>query len=54
MSSDILILCLYMDDLIITSHKLKMIVEVKEVMINQFEIIDIGLMFHLQAVKCIL
>ena len=39
-------LCLYVDDLITTTNNLKLITEFKEMMISQFEITNIGLMFY--------
>lgn len=41
---DIVIVCLYVDDLIFIGNNLKLISEFKEVMITQFEITDLGLM----------
>ena len=38
--SCIIIMCLYMNDLIIIGNTLKMIIEFKEVMIGHFEMID--------------
>jgi len=43
---DVLIMCLYMDDLIIIGSNLSMFEEFKEAMINKFEMTDIGLMSY--------
>ena len=41
---DILIVCLYIDDLIFTRNNPEMIAEFRVAMIKQFEMIDMGLM----------
>ena len=46
LQGDILIMCLYVDDLITTANNLKLITEFKEMMISQFEITNMGLMSY--------
>ncbi|KAL3508858.1 hypothetical protein ACH5RR_028259 [Cinchona calisaya] len=43
-SGDVLIVCLYVDDLIFTSNNVKLFSEFREVMISHFEMTDLGLM----------
>ena len=41
---DVLIICLYVDDLIFTGNNLSMFEDFKKAMVKEFEMTDIGLM----------
>jgi len=48
---DILIVCLYVDDLIFTSNNSKMIIKFKEAIIRCFEMTDLGLMSYFLGIE---
>lgn len=48
---DILIVCLYVDDLIFTGNNPKLIFEFREAMISQFEMTDLGLMSYFLGIE---
>ena len=48
---DILIVCLYVDDLIFTGNNSKLIVEFKEAMISCFEMTNLGLMSYFFGIE---
>ncbi|KAL1299248.1 hypothetical protein AAHE18_18G095300 [Arachis hypogaea] len=50
---DILIVCLYINDLIFTGNNLKIIVEFREAMIKHFEMTDMGLMSYFLGIEVI-
>ena len=50
---DILIVCLYVDDLIFTGNNLKMIAEFREAMVKHFEMTDIGLMSYFLGIEVV-
>ena len=50
-NKDILIVCLYVDDLIFTGNDAKMIEEFKKVMTREFEMTDIGLMSYYLGIE---
>ncbi|GKV17840.1 hypothetical protein SLEP1_g28296 [Rubroshorea leprosula] len=50
-SSDILILCLYVDDLIFTSNSTRMIEDFKRFMMHEFEMTDLGLMSYFLGIE---
>ena len=50
---DILIVCLYVDDLIFIDNNSKMIAECREAMISYFEMTDLGLMSYFLGIKVI-
>ena len=50
---DILIVCLYVDDLIFTDNNLKMIAKFRKVMVKHFEMIDMGLMSYFLNIKVV-
>ncbi|KAG6404541.1 hypothetical protein SASPL_136790 [Salvia splendens] len=49
--NDVLIVCLYVDDLIFTGNNLSMFEEFKKVMTDEFEMTDIGLMAYYLGVE---
>ncbi|KAK0577924.1 hypothetical protein LWI29_002417 [Acer saccharum] len=50
-NGDILLVCLYVDDLIFTGNNQSMFKEFKEAMIREFEMTDIGLMSYYLGIK---
>jgi transposase len=44
--NEVLIVCLYVDDLIYTGNCVVLLEEFKSIMINEFEMIDLGLMSY--------
>ena len=50
---DIIIVCLYIDDLIFTGSNLKMIAKFRETMVKHFEMIDLGLMSYFLGIKVV-
>jgi hypothetical protein len=50
---DVLIVCLYVDDLIFTGNNSKMIVEFREAMIRCFEMTDLGLMSYFLGIEVV-
>jgi len=50
---DLLILCLYVDDVIFTGSNLKMIGDFKHIMMKEFEISDLGLMSYFLGIEVI-
>ena len=48
---DVLIVCLYVDDLIFTGNNPKLISEFREAMISQFEMTDLGLMSYFLGIE---
>ena len=48
---DILIVCLYVDDLIFTGNNPGMFIEFKKVMMKEFEMTDIGLMAYYLGIE---
>jgi len=50
---DLLILCLYVDDVIFTGSNLKMIGDLKHIMMKEFEMIDLDLMFYFLGIEVI-
>ncbi|XLT27854.1 hypothetical protein HN873_059146, partial [Arachis hypogaea] len=50
---DILIVCLYVDDLIFTGNNLKIIAEFREAMIKHFEMTDMGLMSYFLGIEVV-
>ena len=50
-SGDIIIVCLYVDDLIFTSNNPKLLAEFKESMSTQFEMTDMGLMSYFLGIE---
>ncbi|GKV14655.1 hypothetical protein SLEP1_g25495 [Rubroshorea leprosula] len=50
-SGDILILCLYVDDLIFTSNSTRMIEDFKRSMMHEFEMMDLGLMSYFLGIE---
>ncbi|GLU00269.1 hypothetical protein SLE2022_176490 [Rubroshorea leprosula] len=50
-SGDILILCLYVDDLIFTSNSTRMIEDFKRSMMHEFEMTDLGLMSYFLGIE---
>ena len=51
--SDILIVCLYVDDLIFTENNLKMVAEFREAIIKHFEMTDLGLMSYFLGIEVV-
>ncbi|KAL5812625.1 hypothetical protein ACOSQ3_027575 [Xanthoceras sorbifolium] len=51
MNEDILVVCLYVDDLIFTGNNLSLIEEFKKVMAKEFEMTDIGLMAYYLGIE---
>lgn len=49
--SEILIICLYVDDLIYTSNSIVLMEDFKKIMIGEFEMIDLGLMSYFLGLK---
>ena len=50
---DLLILCLYVDDVIFTRSNIKMISDFKHIMMKEFEMTDLDLMSYLLGIKVI-
>ena len=50
---DLLILCLYVDDVIFTGSNLKMIGHFKHIMMNEFEMTNLGLMSYFLGIEII-
>lgn len=50
---DLLMMCLYVDDLIFTGNNQKMIEEFRETIIDQFEMIDLELMCYFLGIEVI-
>jgi hypothetical protein len=50
---DLLIVCLYVDDLIITGNNSKMVAEFREAMIRRFEMTDLGLMSYFLGIEVV-
>ncbi|RDX83808.1 hypothetical protein CR513_35239, partial [Mucuna pruriens] len=50
---DIFIVCLYVDDIIFTNNNLRMIAELKKVMISCFEMTDLGMMSYFLGIEVI-
>ncbi|CAJ2639943.1 unnamed protein product [Trifolium pratense] len=50
---DVLIVCLYVDDLIFTGNNSKMIAEFREAMIRRFEMTDLGLMSYFLCIEVV-
>ena len=50
---DLLILCLYVDDVIFTGSNLKMIGDFKHIMMKEFEMTDLGLMSYFLGIEVI-
>jgi len=50
---DILIVCLYVDDLISTGNNLRIIAKFKEAMISYFEMTNLGLMSYFLGIEVI-
>ena len=50
---DLLILCLYVDDVIFTVSNLKMIGDFKHIMMKEFEMTDLGLMSYFLGIEVI-
>lgn len=48
---DMLIVCLYVDDLIFTGHRLKLVLDFWEAMISHFEMTDLGLMSYFLGIE---
>ena len=47
----IFLVCLYVNDIIVTGNNLEMITGFREAMINQFEITDMGLMSYFIGIE---
>lgn len=50
---DLLILCLYVDDVIFTGNNLKMISDFKHIVTKEFEMTDLGLMSYFLGIEVI-
>jgi len=50
---DLLILCLYVDDVIFTGSNMKMIGDYKHIMMKEFEMTDLGLMSYFLGIEVI-
>jgi len=50
---NLLILCLYVDDVIFTGSNLKMIGDFKHIMMKEFEMTDLGLMSYFLSIEVI-
>jgi len=50
---DLLILCLYVDDVIFTESNLKMIGDFKNIMMKELEMTDLGLMSYFLGIEVI-
>jgi len=50
---DLLILCLYVDDVIFTTSNLKMIGDFKHIMVKEFEMTDLSLMSYFLGIEVI-
>ncbi|XP_058740883.1 uncharacterized mitochondrial protein AtMg00810-like [Vicia villosa] len=50
---DVLIVCLYVDDLIFTGNNSEMITKFREAMIRHFEMIDLGLMSYFLGIEVV-
>ncbi|CAL9021001.1 unnamed protein product, partial [Prunus brigantina] len=48
---DVVIVCVYVDDLIITSNNMRLIAEFREALASQFEMIDMGLMSYFLSIE---
>ena len=51
--SDILIVCLYVDDLIFTGNNLKTVAEFREAMVKHFEMTELGLISYFLGIEFI-
>ncbi|XP_019158176.1 PREDICTED: uncharacterized protein LOC109154893 [Ipomoea nil] len=52
-SGDIVIICLYVDDLIFTGNNLKLISEFREALIKRYEMTDMGLMCYFLGLEVV-
>ncbi|CAL9006618.1 unnamed protein product, partial [Prunus brigantina] len=48
---DVVIVCLYVDDLIITGNNMRLVVEFREALASQFEMTDMGLMCYFLGIE---